>query len=185
MQGHMGMSGEERVHANAKLGLDFEVFGSGCCGMAGSWGYEKGDHYDAAMKAGERVLLPVVRRADKATLMVTNGSSCRSQIEEATERRAVHLAQVIQMVPCATAVDRGETPWNRTREESRHGPTCEVRRCCGRSREEGNETSYFCVRVLNNQPNRLGHARPRALLRRAVRTEALRTWQQLPAPATA
>ncbi len=91
----MGMSDEEKVLA--KLGLDYEVLDSGCCGMAGSWGYEKGDHYEVSMKAGERVLLPAVRSADKDALIVTGGFSCRSQIEEATDRRALHVAQVMQM----------------------------------------------------------------------------------------
>jgi Fe-S oxidoreductase len=91
----MGMSDEEKVLA--KLGLDYEVLDSGCCGMAGSWGYEKGEHYEVSMKAGERVLLPAVRNADKDALIVTGGFSCRSQIEEATDRRALHLAQVMQL----------------------------------------------------------------------------------------
>ncbi|MDQ3921730.1 MAG: FAD-binding oxidoreductase, partial [Actinomycetota bacterium] len=76
---------------------DFEVLDSGCCGMAGSWGYEKGDHYEVSIKAGERVLLPAVRNAKKDALIVTDGFSCRSQIAEATDRRALHLAQVIHM----------------------------------------------------------------------------------------
>jgi len=91
----MGMSDEQKVLE--RLGLDYELLDSGCCGMAGSWGYEKGDHYDVSMKAGERVLLPAVRNADEDTLIVTDGFSCRSQIKEATDRRALHLAQVIQM----------------------------------------------------------------------------------------
>ncbi|MCA1837513.1 MAG: FAD-binding oxidoreductase, partial [Actinobacteria bacterium] len=91
----MGMRDEEKVLE--RLGLDFEMLDSGCCGMAGSWGYEKGDHYEVSMKAGERVLLPAVRGAGKDTLIVTDGFSCRSQIKEATDRRALHLAQVIQM----------------------------------------------------------------------------------------
>ena len=91
----MGMGDEEKVLA--RLGLDYELLDSGCCGMAGSWGYEKGDHYEVSMKAGERVLLPAVRDADKDALIVTDGFSCRSQIKEATDRRALHLAQVIQM----------------------------------------------------------------------------------------
>jgi hypothetical protein len=49
------------------------------------------------MKAGKRVLLPAVRGTDKDALIVTDGFSCRSQITEATDRRALHLAQVIQM----------------------------------------------------------------------------------------
>jgi Fe-S oxidoreductase len=91
----MGMNDEEKMLA--KLGLEFEVLDSGCCGLAGSWGFEKGDHYEVSMKAGERVLLPAVRAADKDTLIVTDGFSCREQIAEATDRRALHLVQVIQM----------------------------------------------------------------------------------------
>jgi Fe-S oxidoreductase len=91
----MGMGDDQKMLE--KLGLDFEILDSGCCGVAGSWGYEKGEHYEVSMKAGERVLLPAVRGADKDALIVTDGFSCRSQIAEATDRRALHLAQVIQM----------------------------------------------------------------------------------------
>jgi hypothetical protein len=54
-------------------------------------------HYDVSMKCGERVLLPKVREASKNTLIVVDGFSCREQIKSATERRGVHLAQVIKM----------------------------------------------------------------------------------------
>jgi len=79
-----------------KLGLDYTVLDSGCCGMAGSFGFEK-DHYDVSIKCGERVLLPAVRNADKNTLIIADGFSCREQIAQTTDRRALHLAQVIQM----------------------------------------------------------------------------------------
>jgi FAD/FMN-containing dehydrogenase/Fe-S oxidoreductase len=79
-----------------KLGLDFDVLDSGCCGMAGAFGFEK-EHYDVSIKAGERVLLPAVREADKDTLIIADGFSCREQIAQTTDRRALHLAQVIQM----------------------------------------------------------------------------------------
>jgi FAD/FMN-containing dehydrogenase/Fe-S oxidoreductase len=81
----------------SKLGLDFTVLDSGCCGLAGSFGYEKGERYDVSMKAGERILLPAVRSAPKDALIVADGFSCRQQIAQATDRRALHLAQVIQM----------------------------------------------------------------------------------------
>jgi Fe-S oxidoreductase len=77
-----------------RLGVDAEVLDSGCCGVAGSFGYEPGDRYDVSMKAGERVLLPRVREAPADTLIVTDGFSCRSQIEHATDRTSLHLAQV-------------------------------------------------------------------------------------------
>ena len=69
---------------------------SGCCGLAGSFGYEAGEPYDVSVKAGERVLLPAVRRAAPETMIVTDGFSCRCQIEHGSERRALHLAQVVQ-----------------------------------------------------------------------------------------
>ncbi len=65
--------------------------------MAGSFGFEKGDHYDVSMKAGERVLLPAVREASKDALILTDGFSCREQIAQGTDRRALHLAQAIHM----------------------------------------------------------------------------------------
>ena len=80
----------------AKLGLDCDVLDSGCCGMAGAFGFEK-DHYDVSLKIGERVLLPAVREADKETLIIADGFSCREQIEQTTDRRALHVAQVLQM----------------------------------------------------------------------------------------
>jgi hypothetical protein len=72
------------------------VLDSGCCGVAGSFGYER-DHYEVSIKAGERVLLPAVRGAAPDTLIVADGFSCRNQIEHATRRRALHLAEVVQL----------------------------------------------------------------------------------------
>jgi len=80
-----------------ELGLDFEVLDSGCCGMAGAFGFEKGEHYDVSIKCGERVLLPKVRSADADTLLVSNGFSCREQISQTTDREALHIAQVLAM----------------------------------------------------------------------------------------
>ncbi len=80
-----------------KMGLDVEVLDSGCCGMAGYFGYEKGAHYDVSMKAGERVLLPKVREADKKTLIVADGFSCKEQILQGTGRKAMHLAEILQL----------------------------------------------------------------------------------------
>jgi FAD/FMN-containing dehydrogenase/Fe-S oxidoreductase len=78
------------------MGLDYEMLDSGCCGMAGSFGFER-DHYDVSMNVGELVLLPAVRRAAKDTLVVSDGFSCREQIAQATDRRALHLAEVLHM----------------------------------------------------------------------------------------
>jgi FAD/FMN-containing dehydrogenase/Fe-S oxidoreductase len=80
-----------------RLGLDYEVLQDGCCGLAGSFGYEPGEPYEVSVKAGERVLLPRVREARPDTAIVTDGFSCRSQIEHGSERSALHLAQLLQL----------------------------------------------------------------------------------------
>jgi FAD/FMN-containing dehydrogenase/Fe-S oxidoreductase len=80
-----------------RLGLDYEVLGAGCCGLAGSFGYERGERYEVSIKAGEQNLLPRVRDASPYTLIMSDGFSCRSQIAHGSERGALHLAQVIQM----------------------------------------------------------------------------------------
>ncbi|MGH6944177.1 MAG: hypothetical protein ACREH6_08165 [Geminicoccaceae bacterium] len=76
--------------------VDFEMLDAGCCGMAGAFGFEK-QHYEVLMKCGERVLLPAVRDAKKGTLIISDGFSCREQIAQATDRQALHLAEVIYM----------------------------------------------------------------------------------------
>jgi hypothetical protein len=89
------MDSEESVLE--KMGLDFEMPDFGCCGMGGSFGYEKGERYDVSTKIGERMLLPAVRKASPETLMIADGFICREQIAQGTDRHALHLAQVIQM----------------------------------------------------------------------------------------
>ena len=79
-----------------KLGMTVDAPETGCCGMAGSFGFEE-NHYDVSMKCGERVLFPAIREATKETVIVADGFSCREQIEGGTDRRALHLAQVLQM----------------------------------------------------------------------------------------
>jgi Fe-S oxidoreductase len=79
-----------------RTGLDFHVLDSGCCGMAGSFGFEA-NKYDVSVKIGERTLLPAVRSASADTLIITNGFSCYQQIEGLTGRRALHIAEVLQM----------------------------------------------------------------------------------------
>ena len=64
--------------------------------MAGAFGYEN-DHYDVGIRCGERVLLPAVRNAPRDSLIVADGFSCREQISQQTDRKALHLAQVLQM----------------------------------------------------------------------------------------
>jgi Fe-S oxidoreductase len=79
-----------------RIGLDLEHPDSGCCGMAGAFGFQK-EHYDVAMRVGERVILPAVREAALDTLIIANGFSCREQIEQATGRQPLHLAEVLKL----------------------------------------------------------------------------------------
>jgi FAD/FMN-containing dehydrogenase/Fe-S oxidoreductase len=71
-----------------------EEIPSGCCGMAGSFGYEK-EHYDLSMKVGELVLFPAIRKEDEQTIICATGTSCRHQIKDGTERTALHPIEVI------------------------------------------------------------------------------------------
>jgi FAD/FMN-containing dehydrogenase/Fe-S oxidoreductase len=76
-------------------GLEYEALDdAGCCGMAGSFGFEA-SHYDVSMAVGERALLPAVRATDPATTVIADGFSCREQITQATGRSPRHLAEVL------------------------------------------------------------------------------------------
>ncbi|HSP34307.1 MAG TPA: FAD-linked oxidase C-terminal domain-containing protein [Thermoanaerobaculia bacterium] len=79
-----------------RMGLDVEHPDSGCCGMAGAFGFEQ-HNYDISMRVGERVILPAVREASEDTLIIANGFSCREQIEQGTGRHPLHLAEVLKM----------------------------------------------------------------------------------------
>ena len=72
---------------------EVEVIPSGCCGMAGSFGYEA-EHYDVSMKIGELVLFPAVRIAERETLIAAPGTSCRHQIKDGTGRDALHPVEI-------------------------------------------------------------------------------------------
>lgn len=91
----MKMDAEEEVFD--KMKLDYEILDSGCCGLAGYFGYETGAHYEISVKAGDRVLLPAVKKAEESTIIITDGYSCREQIEQLTNRKGLHTAQVLQM----------------------------------------------------------------------------------------
>ncbi len=68
---------------------------SGCCGMAGSFGYEA-EHYEISMQMAERRLLPAVRQAANKTIVVASGVSCRQQIKHGTGKEALHPAEVLR-----------------------------------------------------------------------------------------
>jgi Fe-S oxidoreductase len=76
-------------------GLEVETIEASCCGMAGAFGYEAA-HYDVSMKMAELALLPKVRAADAATLVVADGTSCRRQIADGAGREALHVARVLE-----------------------------------------------------------------------------------------
>ncbi len=105
----MGLEDEREMLE--RLGLDFEVLASGCCGMAGSFGFEA-EHYETSIAVGEHSLLPVVRKADRDALVITNGFSCREQIRQGTPRDAMTLGEVIQL---ALGQRVGAAPSPRTR----------------------------------------------------------------------
>ncbi len=88
----LGMGAELRLLAAA--GYTVESPDSGCCGMAGSFGF-KPEHYEASRKVGESVLMPAVRAASAETTIVANGFSCREQIEQMSGRKTLHLAEVL------------------------------------------------------------------------------------------
>ena len=102
VQGHCHHQSILKMDAHRELmkraGIDFEVLDSGCCGMAGSFGFEK-EKYDVSVACGERVLLPAVRSASDDTLVIADGFSCREQIAQCTGRTALHLAQVLAAGP--------------------------------------------------------------------------------------
>jgi Fe-S oxidoreductase len=75
-------------------GVEVEVMPSGCCGMAGAFGFEAAK-YEVSMAAGERVMLPQVRAAPAETLILADGFSCREQIEQGTERQTTHVAELL------------------------------------------------------------------------------------------
>ncbi len=97
-----GMQAEERLLR--RMGIDVHQASGGCCGLAGSWGFEAGKH-EISIACGEESLLPAVRSAAGETVVVANGFSCKTQIEQSgTGRRALHVAQLIKL-----ARERGDT----------------------------------------------------------------------------
>ncbi len=90
-----GMEPEQKLLE--RMGLEVEMVTGGCCGLAGSWGFEDG-HHDISLECGEQALLPAVREATTDTIVVANGFSCKTQIQQGdTGRRALHVAQLMKM----------------------------------------------------------------------------------------
>jgi FAD/FMN-containing dehydrogenase/Fe-S oxidoreductase len=98
----MKMTAEESLLR--RLGVDFQSPAPGCCGMAGSFGFEL-DKYKVSQAIGELELLPAVRCAPPDWLIIADGFSCREQIAQSTSRHALHLAEVLQIALNGTAPD--------------------------------------------------------------------------------
>lgn len=77
-----------------QLGLDYQIMKSGCCGMAGAFGFER-EKYDLSITAAERAMMPLIRNAASDTVILANGFSCREQIEQGTGRKTKHIAELL------------------------------------------------------------------------------------------
>jgi hypothetical protein len=80
-----------------RAGISHEILKSGCCGMAGSFGFEK-DKYEVSQAAGKRVLLPRMRQASEDAPILANGFSCREQSEQNTGRSALHVVDLLASI---------------------------------------------------------------------------------------
>ena len=90
---HAVIKTQSELHVLDRLGIDYEVLPTGCCGMAGSFGFERAK-YEVSMKAAER-LLARVRAAPADAFVLANGFSCGEQIKQATGRRTTHIAELV------------------------------------------------------------------------------------------
>ncbi len=101
----MKMTAEESLLR--RLGVQFQSPAPGCCGMAGSFGFEA-DKYEISAAIGELELLPAIRQAPGDWLIIADGFSCREQIAQGTGRHALHLAEVLQMALQPSALDKDD-----------------------------------------------------------------------------
>jgi FAD/FMN-containing dehydrogenase/Fe-S oxidoreductase len=125
---HKATGGMDPEHSLLKrMGLEIEPVSGGCCGLAGSWGFEQG-HHEISMQCGEQALLPAVRETAEQTLVIANGFSCKTQIQQSdATRNALHVAQVMKMArehgPDGYRGGRPEDPYYEVRPE----PSARVR----------------------------------------------------------
>ncbi|MBB2934257.1 FAD/FMN-containing dehydrogenase/Fe-S oxidoreductase [Amycolatopsis bartoniae] len=89
----LGFRADERLMARA--GIRNSTLDSGCCGLAGNFGFERG-HYDVSVAVAEDRMLPAIREAAPDTVVISDGFSCRTQIAQEADRRAVHLAELLR-----------------------------------------------------------------------------------------
>jgi Fe-S oxidoreductase len=99
-----GMQGDTALLE--RLGVKWKLLDTGCCGMAGSFGFNA-EHHALSEKIGEDKLFPAIRGAAPQTIVLTNGFSCREQIEQGTGRHALHIAQLAQRALAARGVAHG------------------------------------------------------------------------------
>ncbi|HEU0193547.1 MAG TPA: FAD-linked oxidase C-terminal domain-containing protein, partial [Gaiellales bacterium] len=102
VQGHCHHRAAEKTMSHDRdlldrLGIDYEILETGCCGMAGSFGYHAGERHDVSVAVAEHSLLPALRDIPDDTLVIADGFSCRGQIEQLAGREALHVAQVVRM----------------------------------------------------------------------------------------
>jgi FAD/FMN-containing dehydrogenase/Fe-S oxidoreductase len=101
VQGHCHHRAAEKTMSHDRevldaLGVDYEILDTGCCGMAGSFGYHAGEHYDVSVAVAQHSLLPKLEQTPDSTLVVADGFSCRGQIEQLEGRKPLHTAQLVQ-----------------------------------------------------------------------------------------
>ncbi|HEX3024342.1 MAG TPA: FAD-linked oxidase C-terminal domain-containing protein [Chitinophagaceae bacterium] len=99
LHGHCQQKSVSNIAASVKIlslpqNYSVQTIPSGCCGMAGSFGYEK-EHYDLSMQIAELVLLPTVRKQSAQTIIAAPGTSCRHQIKDGTGKKALHTVEVL------------------------------------------------------------------------------------------
>ncbi|MCS6824580.1 MAG: FAD-binding protein [Cytophagaceae bacterium] len=99
IHGHCHQKALASVEATKKIlslpeNYQVEVIPSGCCGMAGSFGYEA-EHYEISMRIGELVLFPAIRKSSEDVLIAAPGTSCRHQIKDGTGRKALHPVEIL------------------------------------------------------------------------------------------
>ena len=141
-----------------KMQLDYKEPDSGCCGMAGAFGYEKeNDHYQVSVAAGERVLLPEVRSAALDELIIADGFSCQEQIEQQTDRAALHSAQVLQMAIRGDELAVGQRPEQRIISDRKRAQRLGMLRAA---------VGMGALGLCRRRPRRLGR---RAMLHREIK----------------
>lgn len=79
---------------NLPENFEVSLMNTGCCGMAGSFGYEK-EHYELSMTVGEESLFPKIRNAHKKEVIIASGTSCRHQIKDGVNRSSIHPVSLI------------------------------------------------------------------------------------------